>query len=132
MDFDREYNIREMIIKQAIENTSSDTSYGKATRGYLWSIIAESIFAEDPIEFYSQRMRKTFAPPDFRKTMTVKPGMKKGKDAREIITIEGVQMVVPNTYEDDKWTTDNVAAEKAAKAKLVAQAKLDNSQVDLT
>lgn len=47
-------------------------------------------------------------------------------------------MVVPNTYELSKWKTDDVTAQKDAKARLVAQAKLENndnekySQTDLT
>lgn len=83
--------------------------------------MAESIFAEDPIEFYSQRMKKAFAVPNFRMSMTINPELKKGKDAREVLNIDGTEMVVPNTYEPAKW---NDTGEKALKAKLLAEAKI--------
>ena len=38
-----------------------------------------------------------------------------------MLNIDGVEMVVPNTYEADKW---NDTSEKALKAKLLADAKL--------
>ena len=83
-------------------------------------------------------MRKSFAAPDFRKAMTVKPGIKRGKDAREVLNIDGCQMVIPNTYEKSKFKTDTAEAAKEAKARLVAQAKLEKNEnekfnpVDLT
>ena len=83
--------------------------------------MAESIFTEEPIEFFSHRMKSAYAVPNFKMSMTINPDMKKGKDAREVLNIEGTEMVVPNTYESDKW---NDTSEKAIKAKLLAEAKL--------
>ena len=123
MHFDKEFMTREIMIKRAMESTTSDSKYCQANRSYLWSTIAESIFSDridNTIDFYSWRMRKTFAAPDFRKTMTVRPGKKKGKFAREVLNIDGCQMVIPNTFEQSKLKPDQAEQEKAAKARLVA------------
>ena len=66
-------------------------------------------------------MKTAFAVPNFRMSMAINPALKKGKDARQVLNIDGVEMVVPNTYEADKW---NDTSEKALKAKLLADAKL--------
>ena len=81
--------------------------------------MTESIFLEDPIEFYSQRMKNTFAPPDFRMSMCKpKPKKVKGKDLREMIEIDGLQMVVPNSYEPEKWAIDSIKALKDQQPKI--------------
>lgn len=44
--------------------------------------MTDSVFVEDPIEFYSQRMKKTFGHPDFQMSLTLDPSQKTGKDKR--------------------------------------------------
>ena len=105
MAFEREMAMQELIIKKALEDTAEDTKYGKASRNYLWSLMTESIFLDNPIEFYSQRMKNQFALPEFRMSMTKPKPPKKGKDLRETIEIDGCSMVIPNTFEADKWKT---------------------------
>lgn len=136
MAFEREMAMQELIIKKALEDTASDTKYGQASRNYLWTLMTESIFLDNPIEFYSQRMKNQFALPDFRMSMTKpKPPKKAGKDLRETIEIDGCSMVIPNTFEADKWKTPEKNPILDLPPKLPVKEKIEKlkeSQKELT
>jgi len=71
-------------------------------------------------------MKKTFAYPDFQMSMTIEPSQKTGKQLRKTLMIDGKEMVIPNSYEPEKWQTNtgNDAAAQLAKV-LAEQAKLE-------
>ncbi len=72
LPYDREESVHEIILKRRLEDSTTDSKYAKAGRDYLWTRLAETIFKEDAINFYSTQMRKYFLPPDIRMGLTRK------------------------------------------------------------
>jgi len=71
-------------------------------------------------------MKNKFALPDFKMTMAKrKPEAKSGKEGREIIKIEGKEMVVPNTFEPEKWNLDSTQVLQDLPPKVPVQVKIE-------
>ena len=67
--------------------------------------MTEAIFKEEPIQFYSSQMKKFYLPPEIKMGLQKRPHeMAKGIDQRRYVKIsDEVEMVIPDTYEKEKW-----------------------------
>ena len=106
MPFDREQMIHELIIKRRIADSPIEDAQVKASREYLWMRMTEAIFQEEPIQFYSNQMKKFYLPPEIKMGLLKRrdPNDLKGAEQRRYVKIsDDVEMVIPDTYEKEKW-----------------------------
>ena len=106
LSFDREECIQELIAKRRIQDDDIEDGLTQAARAFLWTRLSEVIFKEEPIKFYSSQLRKKHMPPDIRMSLTKKKEDKdnQGVDGRQYVKIsETCSLVVPDTFEKDKW-----------------------------
>ena len=95
--------------------------------------MTEAIFTEEPIQFYSAQMKKFYLPPEI-KTENKKRHDKnqKGESQRRYVKIsDDFELVIPDTYEKEKWETKKTDK----KERLLAEINADESnkiQRDLT
>ena len=61
--YDKEQMIHDLIAKRRIEASAVETEEQKGAREYLWTRMTEIITKEEPIQFYSARMKKLYLPP---------------------------------------------------------------------
>lgn len=59
----RDDYFQEIVNRHDFEDEYHDSAYNKAKRCFLWSILAENIFSEDAISFYSAQMRRRYGDP---------------------------------------------------------------------
>lgn len=72
--------------------------------------MCEAIFGDEPIEFYSNQMRKYYQKPQIKLFLAKKKIYDKlnPKSCRETINIGTKTMVIPNSFEVEKWARDTV------------------------
>ena len=120
MPFDRDQVIHELIIKRQIEANHIESEQVKASREYLWTRMTEAIFNEEPIQFYSSQMKKFYLPPEIKMGLQKRPPeLAKGIDQRRYVKVsDEVEMVIPDTYEKEKWETSKPKDKKEQRVQI--------------
>ena len=65
----------------------------------------DAIFTEESIEFYSNQMKKHYMPPQIKMFLKRQrhPSENMGKGQRRYFRVGTKDMVLPNSYEPEKW-----------------------------
>lgn len=63
MPMNNDAEIVDLMYKYGYEDQPEDPAYNRASREYKWTLMAENIFNENPIQFYSEQMRRLYCPP---------------------------------------------------------------------
>ena len=113
--------INELICKRSIEGSNYESAETKARRQYLWDRMSDAVFNEEPIKFYSTQMKKFYLPPQTKNYLERKKEEHEmtGKAGRLEVPMRlenrNFEMVVPDTFEKEKWNPVSKEEEMARK-----------------
>lgn len=73
-------------------------------------LMAEALFKEEPISYFSKQIKKQYLPPEIKMSLVqnTEDIEMTGKLGRKLVKInDDYEVVIPDTYEKEKWQTIN-------------------------